>query len=77
MVAELHSAIHRPFQESASTRPVGRACPAKRPRTNAAVPITRFGSRVALDEFDVDHPLAQDRYSNRALPGRGDCDPAG
>ena len=44
MVAELHSALHRPFQESASTRPVGRACPAQRPRTNAAVPITRFGS---------------------------------
>jgi hypothetical protein len=46
MVAELHSALHRPFQESASTRPVGRACPAQRPRTNAAVPITRFGSWV-------------------------------
>ena len=46
MVAELHSAIHRPFQESASTRSVGRSCPAKRPRTNAVVPITRFGSRV-------------------------------
>ena len=46
MVAELHSALHRPFQESASTRPVGLACPTQRPRTNAAVPITRFGSWV-------------------------------
>jgi hypothetical protein len=122
MVAELHSAIHRPFQESASTRPVGRACPPQRPRTNAAVPITRsgsrvrnprwpchalrenadnpnrgarpacgqlldeighdtgmsndtadangtIGSRVALDESEVDPQLAQDRYSNRALFG--------
>jgi hypothetical protein len=43
VVAELHSALHRPFQESASTRPVGRACSPQRPRTNAAVPITRFG----------------------------------
>jgi hypothetical protein len=38
--------LHRPFQESASTRPVGRVCSPQRPRTNAAVPITRFGSRV-------------------------------
>lgn len=37
-----------------------------------------IGSRVALDEFEVDHQLAQERYSNRALfGGRGDCDPAG
>ena len=42
VVAELHSALHRPFQESASTRPVGRACAPKRPRTNAAVPINRL-----------------------------------
>ena len=46
MVAELHSALHRPFQESASTRPVRQACPAQRPRTNAPVPITRFRSSV-------------------------------
>jgi hypothetical protein len=28
-----------------------------------------IGSRVALDESEVDHQLAQDRYSNRALFG--------
>src|ERR1039458_5841841 len=42
VVAELRSALHRPFQESASTRPVGRACPPSRPRTNAAVPMNRW-----------------------------------
>ena len=30
-----------------------------------------IGSRVALDEFEVDHQLAQERYSNRALFGGG------
>ena len=42
VVAELHSALHRPFQEAASTRPVGRACSTQRPRTNAVVPINRL-----------------------------------
>jgi hypothetical protein len=56
MVAELHSALHRPFQESASTRPVGRTCPTQRPRTNAAVPITRFGSWVKDPRCTVSRP---------------------
>jgi hypothetical protein len=30
-----------------------------------------IGSRVALDEFEVDHQLAQERYSSRALFGGG------
>jgi hypothetical protein len=42
VAAELHSALHWPFQESASTRPVGRVCPPQRPGTNAAVPMNRW-----------------------------------
>ena len=59
MVAELHSTLHRPFQESASTRPVGRACPAQRPRTNAAVPISRFGSSVRDPRWP--HPARREK----------------
>ena len=68
MVAELHSALHRPFQESASTRPVGRACAPQRPRTNATVPITRFGSRVR----DPRWPCL-DYTKNADNPNRGDA----
>jgi hypothetical protein len=42
VVAELHSAVHRPFQKSASTRPVGRPRAPQRPRTDAAIPINRL-----------------------------------
>ena len=62
MVADLHSALHRPFQESAPTRPVGRACPPQRPRTNAAVPITRFGSSVSDPRWP--HPALREKRSH-------------
>jgi hypothetical protein len=61
VVAELHSALHRPFQESASTRPVGRACSPQRPRTNAAVPINPFGSWVRGPT-----PASSHRYTKNA-----------
>ncbi len=44
MVAELHSALHRPFQASASTRPVGRACPPQRPKRS----LTDLNSFLAV-----------------------------
>ena len=68
MVAELHSALHRPFQESAPTRPVGRACPPQRPRTNAAVPITRFGSSVSDPRWP--HPALREKRSHPRAAGR-------
>ena len=65
MVAELHSALHRPLQESASTRPVRQACPAQRPRTNAPIPITRFRSSVKNSTLPPRGSLHQGKQHSR------------